>query len=143
MLSAKTYTPHERALGAALGVTIGLLPIFPFQIPVLLLLCVFIRCYRSLALVTVWVLNPITFIPIYVSAVWLGAEMLHISLGDSLPGFHITRQEFLHLMRHSSDYLTALIAGSSVISISGGVLTYGLTRIVITLAKKTRRIDLD
>jgi len=64
-LSAKNYSTHEKALGAAVGVSVGLLPVSPLQLVLLAAVLPFVKCYRAIAFITVWIANPITYVFIY------------------------------------------------------------------------------
>jgi uncharacterized protein (DUF2062 family) len=133
------HTPHERALGAALGVSMGLLPVFPLQIIILGLLCMMIRCYRALAFVTVWILNPLTFIPIYVGEYYLGSWLLKAPTPEAGHFTGITTQELVAFTRQSPEILLALLAGGVIVSITGGILTYILARLVISSITSVRK----
>lgn len=121
LLAAPMYTPHERALGAALGVTIGILPILPFQLVVLGALCIPIRCHRALAFVTVWIANPLTYLPIYAGEYFLGSQILSLAGFQSpqLDGF--TLKQVLAIGPFA---LLAFLTGGVICAASAGVLTY-------------------
>jgi uncharacterized protein (DUF2062 family) len=139
MFSARMHTPHERALGAALGVSMGLLPVFPLQILILGLLCIMIRCYRALAFVTVWILNPLTFVPIYVGEYYLGAWLLKTPMPEAGHFTGITTQELVAFTRQSPEVLLSLLAGGIIVSLAGGILTYILARLLISSITPLKR----
>jgi len=136
---AGAYTPHERALGAALGVSMGLLPVFPLQLVILGVLCVVIRCYRALAFVTVWILNPITFVPIYAAEFYLGAWLLRTPLTDVSKLVSGSRQDLIAFCRQSPQFLLSLMSGGVIISVAGGVVTYILVRWIIACKKQKEK----
>ena len=136
---AGAHTPHERALGAALGVSMGLLPVFPLQLVLLGVLCVVIRCYRALAFVTVWILNPITFVPIYAGEFYLGAWLLKTPLGETTNLLSGSRQDLIALCRQSPELLLSLLAGGVIVSIAGGVITYIIVRLILAGTKKIKK----
>ena len=128
---AGAYTPHERALGAALGVSMGLLPVFPLQLVLLGVLCVAIRCYRALAFVTVWILNPITFVPIFAGEFYFGALLLKTPLPETASLLSGSRKDLIALCRQSPELLLSLLTGGVIISVAGGALTYIIVRWII------------
>ncbi len=121
LLAAPMYTPHERALGAALGVTVGILPILPFQLIVLGVLCIPVRCHRALAFVTVWIANPLTYIPIYAGEYFLGIQIIKL-LGyhpPELDGFSLKE-----VFAVGPFALFAFLTGGIICASVAGVLTY-------------------
>lgn len=139
MFSARKHTPHERALGAALGVSMGLLPVFPLQILILGLLCMLVRCYRALAFLTVWILNPLTFVPVYVGEYYLGSWLLKTPTPDAGHFTGITTQELVAFTRQSPEILLSLLAGGIIVSIAGGILTYILVRCIISFITPVKK----
>ena len=58
-------TNHQIALGLAVGIFVGFLPIMGIQMSVAVPLAFFLRCNKLLAAAGVWITNPATFIPLY------------------------------------------------------------------------------
>ncbi len=130
MLSATRYTPHQRALGAALGVSVGLLPVSPLQLVVLAGACPFVRCYRALAFVTVWIANPFTYVLIYAGEYALGAWLLRSSPSVSIDFSHLTLGTLKNLVvHHGPRVVLSLLVGGVIVSIASGALTYCITRL--------------
>jgi uncharacterized protein (DUF2062 family) len=72
---------HRRSVGGAffIGLFCAFLPI-PFQMLVAAILAIGFRCNLPVAVVLVWVTNPITFGPIFYFAYKLGAWLLDMEL---------------------------------------------------------------
>lgn len=121
LLDARGYTPHERALGAALGVAVGLLPILPFQLLLLGAICIPVRCYRPLAFFTVWILNPLTFIPIYMTEYFIGTRLLNL-IGYPQP--HFDSLSFREIWSLGPFVLLAFLIGGLIVSFIAGIATY-------------------
>ena len=73
------FSAGRRAVsgGMALGVFIGLLPI-PGQTPLVLFAALMLRVNLPLAAVSVWISNPVTFVPVFYFAYRVGAALLNI-----------------------------------------------------------------
>ncbi|MBT8422499.1 MAG: DUF2062 domain-containing protein [Gammaproteobacteria bacterium] len=73
------FSAGRRAVsgGMAIGVFIGLLPI-PGQTPLALFAALMLRVNLPLAAISVWISNPLTFVPIFYFAYRIGAAMLNI-----------------------------------------------------------------
>jgi len=127
MLSSKNYSPHERALGAAIGVGVGLLPVSPFQLPVLALICIKIKCYRALAFLTVWVANPFTYIPIYAVDYAFGSWILGVSMDDSIDFSNITLKA---LIKSGPSICFSILIGGLVLSVASTLITYTFVRFI-------------
>ena len=139
MLSAARYTPHQRALGAALGVSVGLLPVSPLQLVVLAGVCPFVRCYRALAFVTVWIANPFPYVFIYVGEYALGAWLLRSSPSVSIDFSHLTLGTLKNLVvHHGPRVVLSLLVGGVIISIASGVLKYCITRLFAPTEKSAQ-----
>ena len=70
------HSPKEIAGGAALGTFIGFAPLMGFQMVIAAVLSTFFRLSRVAAMGMVYVSNPITAVPIYVSCYYLGVWLL-------------------------------------------------------------------
>jgi len=58
-------TPHDLALGLAIGVFVGFLPIMGFQTVVSVPIAIMLRASKVTSAIGVWISNPVTFIPFY------------------------------------------------------------------------------
>ncbi len=131
MLSAKRYSPHERALGAAVGVGVGLLPVSPFQIPVLFLICMKLKCFRALAFITVWIANPFTYVPIYFIDYVIGSHILKIPPDKTIDFSNLTLRM---IFKAGPDFCLSILLGGIILSIISTLITYIL---VLFITKKT------
>ncbi|MFC1840618.1 DUF2062 domain-containing protein [Thermodesulfobacteriota bacterium] len=73
--------PHELALGMALGVFSGMMPVMPFQIALAVALALFLRASKITAALGTWASNPLNWVLIYLSDYKLGAYLLGIEGG--------------------------------------------------------------
>ncbi len=70
--------PQELAIGVALGVFSGMMPIIPFQIALAIALALFFRGSKITAALGTWVTNPLNWYFIYLYSYKIGASILGI-----------------------------------------------------------------
>ena len=68
--------PHELALGMALGVFSGMIPIIPFQTALAITLALFFKGSKIMAALGTWVSNPLNWYFIYYYSYRLGALIM-------------------------------------------------------------------
>ena len=70
-------SPHDVAMGCAIGVFAAFVPIVPIQTLLLFGLMALVRKSNKPAAYAVsWVLNPFTIVPIYLLELWTGALLI-------------------------------------------------------------------
>lgn len=74
--------PHELALGIALGVFAGMMPIMPFQIALALTLAIFFKGSKITAALGTWISNPLNWYFLYAYSYRIGAGLLGLSEGS-------------------------------------------------------------
>ncbi len=128
-LSAKSYSPHEKALGATLGISVGLLPVTPFQLVLLSGILPFVKCYRALAFVTVWIANPITYIFIYAGEYTIGSFFVKSARNVDIDFANITIRSIKKIATENGlGIIFALLIGGIILSVVSGIITYLITR---------------
>ena len=70
--------PSELALGMALGVFTGMMPIMPFQIAVAVALALFFKGSKITAALGTWISNPLNWYFLYYANYKLGAFILRL-----------------------------------------------------------------
>jgi len=68
--------PHELALGTALGIFTGMLPIIPFHTIVAVTLALAFKASKITAALGVWICNPLTIYLVYKYCYVIGSSML-------------------------------------------------------------------
>ncbi|MEO0588051.1 MAG: DUF2062 domain-containing protein [Planctomycetota bacterium] len=66
-------TPHQIAMGAAVGVFIGFTPTFGFQMLAAVVVAFLFRLSKPATVIPVWISNPVTFVPFYAATYAVGA----------------------------------------------------------------------
>ncbi|MBO4440995.1 DUF2062 domain-containing protein [bacterium] len=131
--------PHDIALGLAVGIFIGFLPIMGIQMTVALLVALPFRHVNKVAATAgVWITNPITVIPIYAFIYWVGtflyptshvinATTLMSRMTDvlKLDGFVAQTKGFLAL---GVDIFLPMCIGGAVVGAVAAVPTYIYTK---------------
>ncbi|MBN1276629.1 MAG: DUF2062 domain-containing protein [Deltaproteobacteria bacterium] len=68
--------PHELAMGTALGIFTGMMPVMPFQIALAVMLALFFRASKITAAIGTWISNPLNWYFLYFWNYKLGAFLL-------------------------------------------------------------------
>jgi hypothetical protein len=117
--------PHELALGMALGIFIGIMPIIPFHMISAVALAMFFKASKITAAAGTWICNPVTIYPIYRYCYKIGSFLLGFKYNARLLGTlieEITQGAFLNA-------ITAILsAGGKAVAafLTGGVVLGGV-----------------
>ncbi|MGD9161741.1 MAG: DUF2062 domain-containing protein [Desulfobacteraceae bacterium] len=76
--------PHELALGMAIGVFSGMMPILPFQIALAVALALLFKASKITAALGTWASNPLNWYFIYLYDFKLGAYLLGVEGGNEI-----------------------------------------------------------
>ena len=122
-------TPHKIAMGFALGIFIGFVPIMGVQMAVVLPFALAFRGNKGAAVSGVWITNPVTVIPIYyvnyVVGLWF-TPYAHMTWADFSAVFaDIDTGRFLQL---GAELLVPLFVGGTILGAVLGVPTYFATK---------------
>ena len=71
--------PRDLALGIALGIFTGMMPIIPFQTALAVALALFFRVSKITAALGTWISNPLNWYFLYYSSYKIGAVILNLS----------------------------------------------------------------
>lgn len=131
--------PHKIALGLALGILIGFVPIMGIQMAVVLPFAVLFRANKTAAVGGVWITNPITVIPIYflnyrVGLIFTPYESLNRAYFDDL-FTEITASKFLKL---GGDVLVPLFVGGIILGVFFGIPTYFVSKWMVVRYRRRR-----
>jgi len=115
--------PRKLAWGMALGVFIGMTPTVPFHTALALILAPFLGISPVTAYLGIWVMNPVTIAPIYLTAYKAGQFLLFRGEPLTLPAtFDV--QNTLELLWRGG---LALQVGGVLIAILPAIISYFLT----------------
>ena len=96
--------PHKLALGVAIGMFVGMLPIMGIQMLAVTIVALPFRANLKVAVAMVWISNPITFIPLY----WLNYQFGLLFM----PNMRISWDEFAAVLTKASDWNWSAIEDS-------------------------------
>ncbi len=136
-------TPQAIALGAAVGIFIGMTPTVGIQMVLMVIVGTVIRANRLAGVAMVYVSNPFTILPIYWLDYWVGSLLLRFE-SITYDQFEDTCNLFMEEL-HTAGLLTAtsffvqshsdiawsLIAGGVVLGIVFAIPVYPLTLQII------------
>jgi uncharacterized protein (DUF2062 family) len=100
-LSRLRGSPHELALGMALGIFTGMFPIIPLHTVVAVALALASRASKITAAAGIWICNPLTVYPVYRYAYKVGSFILGFDQNTGIlsPVKETIRNEgFLHVI---------------------------------------------
>lgn len=129
-------TPHSIALGTAIGMFIGMTPTVGIQMLLVIvtaLICApFFRFNRVAAILTVYISNPVTMIPLY----WMNYKV-----GTLFVSGNVSRERFAQIFHYEglSEWCSTIVSlvvevgwplliGSFVVATVSGLATYPLMR---------------
>lgn len=138
-------TPHQIALGAAIGMFVALTPTVGIQMALVLLIAMLTRSFfkfnKMAAIIAVYVSNPLTVVPLY----WFNYKIGTIYFPST-----ITKDEFAQLFEYHGlhewwqsmtrlfvDLGVPLLTGSFIVATIGGLVTYPL---ILRLLNRVKRI---
>lgn len=126
---------------------LGLTPTVGIQMVLVMLVSLFMRFNRKAALITVYISNPLTMIPIY----WANYKVGTLFFEDT-----VTHEDFERLLTYHgfSEWLDAihavfidvgmpLLFGSAIVATVGGVITYPLMRWLLRAVGKDKPHDVE
>lgn len=136
-LMRQSASAHSLAMGLAVGVFVGFLPIIPFQTVVSLALAFVLRGNPVGAAIGTFVSNPLNVIPFYAMLYWVGGLLWHTSVAFDPANLDMTRMLELGL-----DFFLVMCLGGVVLGIPAAFITYVLTFRGVNAYRQRRTIKL-
>lgn len=131
--------PHKIAMGLALGIFIGFVPIMGIQMAVVLPFALLFRANKTAAIGGVWVTNPVTVIPIYYLDYKIGELIVTyppLTWGDFKGLFsQMTLHRFLEL---GEAILVPLFVGGMFVGVVAAIPTYFITRRLVIRSRERK-----
>lgn len=135
--------PHQVALGLAIGVFVGCLPIVPFQFVTTLALAFIFKGSKVASMLGTLVSNPLNFVPFYMTVYYIGRAVTGIDISPPTPSmFHPDNFDFADLLAGSRDLLIVLMTGGFTLAIPSSIIAYfiGLQAVVRYRRRKTAKL---
>lgn len=136
-LMRQSASAHSLAMGLAVGVFVGFLPIIPFQTVVSLALAFVLRGNPVGAGIGTFVSNPLNVIPFYAMLYWVGGLFWHTTVPFDPANLDMTRMLELGL-----DFFLVMCLGGVVLGIPAALATYVLTFRGVNAYRQRRTIKL-
>lgn len=120
--------PQQVALGLAIGVFVGCLPIVPFQFITALGLAFLFKGSKVAAVIGTLVSNPLNFVPFYMTVYYIGRWITGLEISPPSPSmFHPDNFDLSDLLSGSRDLLIVLMSGGFVLAVPSCVIAYFLS----------------
>ncbi len=129
-------SPHEIALGLALGIFVGFLPIVPFQSVTVLILALIFRGSKIAAFAGTWISNPLNWVFFYYGLYLVG----NLALPFRGVRFDPEHLEMAELIEAGWKVFGTMVVGGLILGIPGSVITYFLTKKIIVEYRKRRAL---
>lgn len=127
---------HSTALGLALGVFIGCLPIIPFQCLAVLGLAVLFGGNKIVAVLGTFVSNPPT-LPIFYFFLY---KVGKVFVPGRVPKLDMAQLAFSELLQKGWDLVTVMMVGGLVVGIPAAIITYFIALRCIQTYQKKREL---
>jgi hypothetical protein len=149
--------PHRIALGLALGIFVGMLPIMGIQMAVVAILALPFRANIKAGVIGVWISNPLTFIPLYYANYRFGLLFLASRETDQAAFSRALEAasrwdwgdvgaSLWRLFDFGAEILVPLWLGSGILATVFGIPTYFVTFRAVVKARarwERRRAELE
>jgi hypothetical protein len=136
-LMRQSASAHSLALGLAVGMFVGFLPIIPFQTVVSLSLAFVLRGNPVGAAIGTFVSNPLNVIPFYAMLYWVGGLFWHTSVPFDPANLDMTR-----MLELGMDFFLVMCLGGVVMGIPASCITYVLAFRGVNAYRHRRMIKL-
>ncbi len=113
-LVKQSGSPEYNARGAAIGLFIGFLVPFGFQMGIALVLAFIFRASKILSMAFTWVTNYFTIFIIYPVQCYVGSAIMHLIMGNRILGYKFLSEKFEHLI-HKPSYSALLDLGMEIV----------------------------
>lgn len=142
-------TPHSIALGAAIGVFIGITPTVPFHSMIIFVLAILTRSSFISGLITSWLVsNPLTCLPLYYLAITFGnlVTPYHLdwervkSIGDLFLSGATPSARLELLGTLGGEALSVMLIGGFLLALPWGVGSYFLFHRLIVKYRRKRHL---
>ena len=117
-------TPHRISVAFAVGIFIGISPLFGIHTILGILVAHVFKLNRFVTIIGVYVTNPWTIIPIYTFCTWVGAKCLGIQ--KILPDIDWGHVTFSTLLKDLGPLLMPFLVGTLLIGSLASVVSYAI-----------------
>lgn len=115
---------HNVAMGFAVGMFVGFLPIIPFQIITAVALAFPVRGSKIAAALGTWISNPINMIPFYLMLYYVGK----LVIPWDVPPFDPHLLELRIMLQQGWNWFLVMLVGGVILGIPAAIISYFLSR---------------
>ena len=126
---------HNVALGFAVGMFVGFLPIIPFQIITAVALAFPVRGSKIAAALGTWISNPINMIPFYLMLYYVGRAIIPWEA----PTFNPALLELTVMLKQGWSWFLVMLIGGVALGIPAAILSYFLSRRAIVSYRRRKQ----
>ena len=132
-------TPHSIALGSAIGIFFGFVPVYPLKTLFSIAVAWIFRCNKIAAAIAVTLHDVLIFImpAVYFAEYKMGCWVLHRPPSTHHIRFHFGMREYLHWDMFQRVFWPAFL-GSLFLAIPSAVAIYLVMRMLISRARATQ-----
>ena len=145
--------PEAIALGFSIGVFVGFLPLIGLQMALAAILAAFFKANPAIAMIPVWITNPLTMMPIFLFTYRVGA--LWVPGPDEARVQSQLRQIMRKLDRHAlydlpsqlrewaligRNIFIPLMIGGAIVGLLGGLIAYPILLRVVKRYRQRREL---
>jgi hypothetical protein len=131
-------TPHNIALGVALGIFIGCMPIIPFQSVAVITLAFIFRANKLAAWLATFISNPLDMIPFYYMLFLVGNTVLPFQ-GMQFDPSNLSMEGLLNT---GVDAFLVMVTGGLILGIPGSIGSYFATLWIVKRYRARRALRL-
>lgn len=117
---------QDVADGLAIGIFIAFLPIIGIQMYVSFMLTTFLKKNWQIAVLSAWISNPFTFVPLYLFNYWVGTWFFNVSVSISEMEVALKNWNWEAIASMSLEVLEPLFLGSAIVGIVAAFISRAL-----------------
>jgi uncharacterized protein (DUF2062 family) len=136
LLRLKAST-HSIAMGLAVGIFVGCLPVIPFQTIAAVVMAFVFRGSKVAAALGTWISNPVNMIPFYTMLYYIGSLVMPVQAHFN--PHHLELEAMLH---QGWEIVVVMFAGGILLGVPLAFLTYIVTFRMVNAYRQRRMIKL-
>ena len=129
---------HDIAIGWAVGVFVGLLPIMPFQTIAAIALAFALRGSKVAAVLGTWVSNPLSWVPLHMAFYYVGKALVPFDV----PDFDPHHFEMTQLAEMGWKFFIAMMVGGLGVATPLSIVSYCIAFKCVTAYRLRRKARL-
>ncbi|UZP68391.1 DUF2062 domain-containing protein [Desulfovibrio mangrovi] len=129
---------HAVAMGLAVGVFVGFLPVIPFQTVIALAFAFVFRASKIPAALGTWISNPVNLIPFYTMLYYVGRFFMPVDT----PELDFHHLELESMIQQGWGLVVVMFTGGVILGVPGAFVTYVVSFRIVNSYRQKRMIRL-